>query len=58
MYASHVMQVKKLQTWQHLVLGAISGGLAATATMPLDVTKTVSALPSCQMQFTLSEDIW
>lgn len=36
----HRGKVKKLQTWQHLVLGALSGGLAATATMPLDVTKT------------------
>lgn len=34
------VQVKKLQTWQHLVLGGLSGAMAATATMPLDVTKT------------------
>lgn len=33
-------QVKKLRTWEHLLLGGISGGAAASATMPLDVAKT------------------
>jgi solute carrier family 25 S-adenosylmethionine transporter 26 len=31
---------KKLATWQHLVLGGISGALAACTTMPIDVLKT------------------
>jgi len=34
------LQVEKLQTWQHLVLGGVSGAVAASATMPLDVAKT------------------
>lgn len=31
---------EKLATWQHLLLGGLSGALAACATMPLDVLKT------------------
>lgn len=31
---------KKLQTWEHLVLGGFSGAVAAIVTMPLDVVKT------------------
>lgn len=31
---------KRLQTWEHLVLGGLSGTIAATATMPLDYAKT------------------
>jgi len=31
---------KKLQTWEHLVLGGFSGAVAAIVTMPLDVIKT------------------
>ncbi|KAK9804260.1 hypothetical protein WJX72_003751 [[Myrmecia] bisecta] len=32
--------VKKLRTWEHLLLGGISGACAASATMPLDLVKT------------------
>lgn len=31
---------KKLQTWEHLILGGFSGAVAAIVTMPLDVVKT------------------
>ncbi|CAD7699193.1 unnamed protein product [Ostreobium quekettii] len=31
---------KKLQTWEHLVLGGACGACAAVLTMPLDVAKT------------------
>ena len=31
---------QKLHTWEHLVLGGVSGAVAAVATMPLDVAKT------------------
>ena len=40
LFTTWANQVKKLQTWQHLVLGGFSGAVAASATMPLDVTKT------------------
>lgn len=33
-------EVSKLQTWEHLLLGGVSGALAAAATCPLDVVKT------------------
>ena len=33
-------QGKKLATWQHLLLGGLSGALAACTTMPIDVLKT------------------
>jgi len=32
--------VEKMETWQHLVLGGLSGCVAAISTMPLDVLKT------------------
>ena len=32
--------VQKMETWQHLVLGGLSGCVAAITTMPLDVLKT------------------
>eukprot|EP00210_Caulerpa_lentillifera_P001573 g1511.t1 len=31
---------QKLQTWEHLVLGGLSGAVAAVVTMPFDVAKT------------------
>ena len=31
---------QRLRTWQHLVLGGLSGAVAASATMPLDYVKT------------------
>ena len=31
---------RKLATWQHLLLGGVSGAMAACATMPIDVMKT------------------
>ena len=31
----------KLRTWEHLLLGGLSGATAASATMPLDFAKTV-----------------
>lgn len=33
---------QRLQTWQHLFLGGISGGVAASVTMPLDYVKTAT----------------
>ena len=30
----------KLYTWEHLLLGGLSGACAASATMPLDLAKT------------------
>lgn len=30
----------KLQTWEHLIIGGVSGACAASATMPLDLAKT------------------
>ena len=36
----HHRGVKKLHTYEHLALGALSGACAATATMPLDCAKT------------------
>ena len=33
---------QRLQTWQHLLLGGISGGVAASVTMPLDYVKTAT----------------
>jgi len=32
----------RLRTWQHLVLGGLSGGVAASVTMPLDYVKTAT----------------
>jgi hypothetical protein len=34
-------RVAKLRTWEHLLLGGLSGATAASATMPLDFAKTV-----------------
>ena len=38
----------KLHTWEHLVLGGVSGACAATATMPLDLAKTTIQCGSSQ----------
>lgn len=38
----------KLETWQHLVLGGISGASAALATTPLDLIKTRLQVGSAQ----------
>ena len=32
--------MRQLRTWQHLLLGGVSGAVAASATMPLDYIKT------------------
>lgn len=34
-------KVAKLRTWEHLILGGLSGATAASITMPLDFAKTV-----------------
>ena len=33
---------ERLRTWQHLVLGGLSGAVAASLTMPLDYVKTAT----------------
>ena len=33
---------ERLRTWQHLVLGGLSGAVAASVTMPLDYVKTAT----------------
>ena len=33
---------ERLQTWQHVVLGGLSGAAAASVTMPLDYVKTAT----------------
>ena len=38
----------KLHTWEHLVLGGLSGACAASATMPLDFAKTTIQCGSSQ----------
>lgn len=33
---------QRLRTWQHLLLGGVSGAVAASVTMPLDYVKTAT----------------
>lgn len=51
------VQVKKLRTWEHLILGGVSGALAATATMPLDVAKTAMQCGGSQNIVRIFQDL-